>query len=338
MLKKILKYIKDLIKEEYKFILFLILLFIIFEYPVNYYIITGGGTSNIASRIKVEDSYSEKGSFNISFVEEIKGSVITYLISYLVPSWERESADLYKYSTKESLEDIEFRGNLDLIRANSNATYWAYKLAYKDVEKTNSKIYVITVFDGYETPLKVQDEILSIDGKSYDTIDEYKEYLQTRKENETVEVKVLRKNKEKTLKSKMHKYKDTLILGVGLQTVNEYKVDPKVSINFKKEESGPSGGLITTLEIYNRLTKKDITKGRKIAGTGTIEEDGLIGEIGGIEHKLLGADKAKVDIFLVPSGNNYKDAVKYKKEKKLKIKLIEVKTIEEAINKLSMEE
>ena len=95
--------------------------------------------------------------------------------------------------------------------------------------------------------------------------------------------------------------------------------------------------MITTLEIYNQLTKNDITKGKKIAGTGTIEEDGTIGEIGGVEHKLLGAETAKTDIFLVPSGKNYKTAVKYKKDKKLKIKLIEVKTINDAINKLNKE-
>jgi len=43
--------------------------------------------------------------------------------------------------------------------------------------------------------------------------------------------------------------------------------------------------------------------------------DGTIGEIGGIEHKILGASKDKADVFLAPSGKNYKDAKKYIKEK-----------------------
>ena len=115
--------------------------------------------------------------------------------------------------------------------------------------------------------------------------------------------------------------------------MDTYKTDPKVNIKFKSSESGPSGGLITTLEIYNQLTKKDITKGRKIAGTGTIESDGSIGEIGGVEYKILGASEDKVDLFLVPEGN-YKDALKYKKKHNLKIKLIKVKNIEDALNKL----
>lgn len=333
-MKKVISYVVDTIKEEYKFIIVLLLLFIIFEFPVNYYIIIGGGTSDVSSRIHVEDKYNSKGSFNISFVEELKGTILTYVLSYIVPSWEREDANLYKYNDKESIADIEFRGELDLAYSNANATYWAYTLASKDVKKLESKIYVITVYDKFKTDLKIGDQILSIDGNTYDNIDKYKEYMQTLNENDYVTVKVLRNNKEKEIKSKLYKYKDRLILGIGLQLINKYETDPKVSIKFKNSESGPSGGLITTLEIYNQLTKKDLTKGLKIAGTGTIEADGTIGEIGGVEQKLLGASQDNTDVFLVPEGN-YKDAVNYKKKHKIKIKIIKVKNIEDAIEKIN---
>ena len=325
-----MKKILNFIKEEYKFIIFLILLYIILNYPLNYYIVTGGGASDVSSRIEVTNKYKEKGSFNISYVTELQGTIFTYALSYIIPTWEREDANLYKYNDNESIDDIEFRSDLDLKTSNGTATYWAYKLAEKE-----AKLYVITVFEGYKTPLKVGDEVLSINDNSYKTVDEYRKYLQTLKENEIVTVKIKRKNKEKEIKSKMYKYKDRLILGVGLQFVREYSTNPEVKIEFKKSESGPSGGLITTLELYNQLTKKDITKGLKITGTGTIEEDGTIGEIGGVEHKLLGAYDAKSDVFLVPDGQNYKDAIKYKKDKKLKIKIIKVKTIDEALEKLS---
>ena len=88
------------------------------------------------------------------------------------------------------------------------------------------------------------------------------------------------------------------------------------------------------MEIYNQLTKKDITHGLKIAGTGTIEEDGSIGNIGGITYKLLGAESSHADYFLAPSGDNYKEALKYKKKKNLKIKIIEAKSIEAVLKKL----
>ncbi len=333
-MKKLARNTIELIKEEYKFLLFLILLYFILQVPLNYYIITGGGTSDISSRIEVKDAYKSKGSLNISYVTELPGTVMTYLLSYIIPTWERENANLYKYSKEESTADISFRNDLDLKTASSQATYWAYTLANKELIKTNSDLYVITIFEGYNTPLKVGDKIKSMDNYSYETIEEYRNYIQTKKENEEVTIKIERDNKTKEIKSKIYSYKDHLILGVGLQFLNEYKTDPKVKINFKARESGPSGGLITTLEIYNQLTKKDITKGLRIAGTGTIEENGTIGEIGGIEHKILGAENDNIDIFLVPSGNNYKTAKKYKKQKKLKMKLIEVKTIQDALIKL----
>ena len=334
MIKKIRTYIVNTIKEEYRFIIFLLILYIILQYPVNYYIITGGGTSDVESRINVKNKHKSNGSFNISYVSQLKGTIMTYGLSYIIPLWERENADDYKYTEKENISDIEFRSSLDLKTANANATYWAYKLANKKVEESSAKLYVITVSDKYKTNLKIQDEIKSIDNNSYNSIEEYRNYLQTKKGTDKVVIKIIRKNHEKEITSQLYKLKDRIILGVGLQFVREYKTTPKVEIKFKHSESGPSGGLITTLEIYNQLTKKDLTNGLKIAGTGTIEEDGTIGEIGGVEHKILGAESSKTDIFLVPSGKNYQQAVKYKKAKKLKIKLIEVKTIRDAIKKL----
>lgn len=334
-MKKVFTYIKETILEEYKFIIFLILLYIILQFPLNYYIVTGGGTSDVSSRIKVTNQHKSKGSFNISYVTELQGTILTYGLSYIIPTWEREDANLYKYSEKESIEDIEFRSDLDLLTSNGTATYWAYTKANKPIKEKTSKLYIITIFDGYETPLKVGDEVLSVNGNSYDTVNGYREYIQTLKENDEATIKIIRKNKEKEIKTKIYKTKDRLLLGVGLQFVREYETDPEVKIQFRSVESGPSGGLITTLELYNQLTKKDITKGLKITGTGTIEEDGSIGEIGGVEHKLLGAYKAKSDVFLVPDGQNYKDALKYKKDKKLKIKIIGVKTFDEALEKLN---
>lgn len=329
-----MKIIITFIKEEFKFILFLLLLYIVLQYPLNYYIVVGGGTSDVSSRIQVKDGYKHKGSFNISYVTEIKGTILTYAMSYIIPTWEREDANNYKYTESESLEDIEFRSDLDLLTSNGTATYWAYKLANKEIEEKSAQLYVIATFDEFPTSLHVGDEILSVDNHHFETVDEYRDYLQTKNEKEKVKVKIIRKKKEIEIETELSKEKDRIILGVSLQYVRTYKTNPKVNIQFKRSESGPSGGLITTLEIYNQLTKKDCTSGLKIAGTGTIEEDGTIGQIGGIEHKILGAESDKADIFLVPSGKNYKDAIKYKKDKKLKIKLVEVKNIEEAMKKL----
>lgn len=336
MLKKIYRYIKEFIREEYKFIIFVVSIFIILNIPLNYYIIVGGGISDASTRVDVSKKNNSKGSFNISYVTQLNGNILTYGLSYLIPTWEREDANNYKYDEKEDIKDIQFRSDLDLKTANGNATYWAYTLANKKIEETERHLYIIATYqDKYKTPFKVQDEIISMDNKKYDSVEEYSKYIQTKNVGDKIEVKIIRNKKEKTIYPQVYKKDEFKLLGVTLQYVKEYKTDPTVKIKFKNSESGPSGGLITTLEIYNQLTKKDLTKGKTIAGTGTIESDGRIGEIGGIEHKILGASQAKADIFICPSGNNYKDAEKYIKEKKIKIKLIKVNNIKDAINKLN---
>lgn len=334
MFKKIFDNIYDYIVSNFKFLVLLLFVYIICVFPVNYYIIIGGGISDIDSRVEVFNEYKSKGSFNISYVTEIRGRLGPYLLSYVIPDWERVSANDYKYDESESFEDIQFRSDLDLDSANDNAIMWAYKLASKDFLVTDTKIFVTTISKEFKNPFKVQDEILNINGKSYDSIASYQEYLQTLSKDDMVSVLVLRNNKEVSLDAKLYSYGDRLILGIGLGTDKDYKTDPKIKIKFKEDESGPSGGLITTLSIYDKLVKKDITKSLKIAGTGTIEEDGSIGEIGGVKYKLLGAIKDEADVFLVPKGENYDTCMEVLENKNSSIKVIGVSTIEEAIKVL----
>ena len=90
-----------------------------------------------------------------------------------------------------------------------------------------------------------------------------------------------------------------------------------------------------TLAIYNNLVAKDITNGKKIVGTGTIDDNGNVGSIGGVKYKLNGAVRSKADIFLVPSGENYEEAVKEAKRKKYSIKIVSVSTFDEALKKIT---
>ena len=155
--------------------------------------------------------------------------------------------------------------------------------------------------------------------------------------SDVLDVVVERNNKNKTIKTTIYNSKkdNRKITGIYINSINTYKTNPKVNIKFKNSESGSSGGLIETLDIYNKLVKEDITKGKKIAGTGEIDYDGNILSIGEVKYKLLGAVKENADIFIVPNGENYKTCIKVKKERKLKIKIIGVSTFEEALEKLN---
>lgn len=333
MLKKFYEKILNFIKSEYKYILFLIAFWVVCSWPVNYYIIIGGGISDISKRVVVEDGYQSKGSFNLSYVSELKGTTLSYLLSYVMPNWEKVSMDDYKYTTDEDYDDIEFRSELDLEYSNSNAIYYAYKLANKKCNIIDTKVYVIVTLDGYDNPLEVGDQLISINGKDCDNLEEFQNELQ-QIEDSKVTVTVLRDKKRVDLDCRLYLEDGRKLLGVALQSVSSYDTDPKVEFQFERNESGPSAGLVTTLSIYDQLIKKDLTKKMNIAGTGTIESDGTIGEIGEVEYKLLGAVDGGADVFLVPAGDNYETCLKVKKEKNLDIKLIPVKTIYDAVEKL----
>ena len=70
-----------------------------------------------------------------------------------------------------------------------------------------------------------------------------------------------------------------------------------------KGTGGPSGGLVFTLGIVELLTSQDLFKGRSIAGTGTIDVNGVVGSIGGVAEKLITARRAGATIFFAPLKN-----------------------------------
>jgi len=93
---------------------------------------------------------------------------------------------------------------------------------------------------------------------------------------------------------------------------------------------GPSAGLMFTLQIMDQLTDDEITKGHRIAGTGTIRQDGSVGPIGGIRQKVYAAIDAGAIAVLVPAAN-FDDAVEAAGDD---IRLVRVETIDDALTYL----
>ncbi len=90
---------------------------------------------------------------------------------------------------------------------------------------------------------------------------------------------------------------------------------------------GPSAGMMLTLGVYNRLSEEDITRGHRIAGTGTMSTDGTVGRIGGIKQKTIAAIGVGAEYLLVPEGD-FDAAVEAADGK---IEVIAVATIDEAL-------
>ena len=70
MLKKIYESIMEFILENKKEIIFFLSFYILMTYPLPYYILVSGGTIDVSDRVEIEEEYEQKGSFNLSYVNE----------------------------------------------------------------------------------------------------------------------------------------------------------------------------------------------------------------------------------------------------------------------------
>ncbi|MFV8187940.1 MULTISPECIES: S16 family serine protease [unclassified Streptomyces] len=109
----------------------------------------------------------------------------------------------------------------------------------------------------------------------------------------------------------------------------------KIKVTLKLADvGGPSAGLLFTLGIIDKLDGNgsggDLTGGRRIAGTGTIDDDGTVGAVGGVALKTQAAHRDGATVFLVPKAE-CSDA---KSELPKGLRLIPVKTLHGAVDAL----
>lgn len=335
MIKKQFDRFNIFLKDSYKEIIFIILFTFVLYFKLPCYIDSTGGAIDVSSRIEVADKYKSKGSFNMAFVHELPGRLIFVALAQINPNW-----DVVWYKDvlleNETKEDEFNRGRIMLNESFNNAIINAYELAGKSVKIKNEKLVVTFIVPESKNDLKTGDEIISINGNTVHSFAEITEEVSKYNFGDTLEIKIKRDDKEMTCHATLYKDGDDerKYIGMGVAVQTELETDPKIKLNYKDSETGPSGGLITALAIYDALTEEDLTHGLKIVGTGTMERDGSVDSIGGIKYKLAGAVKKKADIFLVPAGENYDEAVKIAKEKNYKIKIVPVKTLKDAVDYL----
>lgn len=331
MFNKIYENIKKFIKENYKTLLLYLILLIICTYRLPFYIYTGGGTIDLEKRIDLKGN--EKGSYNLAYVKQIYATIPTYLLSFVMDKWDVVKVSDLQIDNEEDVKDIDNREKLYLEEANNHAILNAYKLAGKTINMKESSYKVIYVNKDSDTNIIVGDKLLSVNGVKITNNLEYKKYLQTLDVGTKLEIKVERNNKEIDCYAILKEIDGEKIIGLYLVNIYDYELDPPINLKFKWNESGSSGGFMLSLAIYDRLVDDDLTKGRKIVGTGTIDANGNVGEIGGVKYKVLGASKEKADIFFCPK-ENYEEAINTKNKYNLKLKIVKVETLEEAINYL----
>lgn len=306
-------------------------LILLFQIKLPFYVNAPGGVIDTTNRIEYADKVSYQGSLNMLYVTEYVASIPFYLLSYVIPDWDLEKIEDSQISTNESVEEINTRNKVMLNNSIHNAIYVAYQASGKEVEIENMRYVVVGVTK--ENGLIVGDEVLSIDGEKIDGLEKIKSVIEKKEIGDQVFLKVKRGEKEKKVTLTIQEEEGKKVLGVVILTNCDLKMNPEISLKFRASEGGSSGGLMMALSIYSAISGKDILKGRNIAGTGTIDMEGNVGEIGGIKYKIIGAVKNKMDVILVPVAN-YEEAMKVKKEKKYSVEIKAVRTFEEAVDYL----
>ncbi len=295
-----------------------------------------GGLTDVSSFVEIEGSNDERGSFNSVYVTTFYPTTIfqDYILNGSVTNTVVDNSSENHLSNKE----------LTLMNTISHDASVAYSLitAYNKASESDNTIHLDYEYQGFTIyyykkglDFKVGDKIIAIDGISYKDVTQYKEaYL-----NQFIGTKftILREDSifeleltEKYFPKQGYIYYQTY----QMFNINYETSYPRINVS-PSGTGGPSGGLLQTLSVFNRLTSFDYSLGLKIAGTGTINLDGSVGSIGGIEQKIYTAYDNNVDIFFCPK-ENYEDALSaYNQLKnKEKMELVVVETFYEAISYL----
>lgn len=321
---------KKVIQENKFYIIFMVVLVAICHIQLPYYVNAPGGVIDISDRIQYDRAKNYEGSLNMLYVTEYVATIPTYLLSYVIPDWDLEDVESSQLSD-ETPEEIDMRNKVMLENSINNAKYVAYKAAGCQIEVKDLQNIVIGTT--LKNSFKIGDELLEIDGKQITTTNDIKELIDKKEVGKQVKVKIKRNHKEIEKRVEVKEADGKKVLGIVVITNYTYEMDPEVEFQFKKSESGSSGGLMMALSIYTALNEEDILKGRKIAGTGTIDINGQVGEIAGIKYKIMGAAKNKMDVVLVPTAN-YEEAIKVVKEKNYDMEIVKVENFADAINYL----
>jgi PDZ domain-containing protein len=145
--------------------------------------------------------------------------------------------------------------------------------------------------------IDVGDRIVGLDGKPVVKLSDIRDGIAAKKPGETVVVVVERGGRKLTRKVELTSGTTD---GVTKTLLGIAPVSVDITL---ADVSGPSAGLMFSLGIIDKLTPGFLTGGKNIAGTGTIDVDGTVGSIGGVQQKLFGARDAGAGWFLVPAAN-----------------------------------
>tara|TARA_B100000427_G_scaffold48551_1_gene36523 strand:- start:871 stop:1872 length:1002 start_codon:yes stop_codon:yes gene_type:complete len=301
----------------------------------DYYFMAPGPPYQWDIAIEGAESYDYEGNLYQLTVRRDEANYFTYV-------WAKvdNSVDLYsrevilpKGVTPQELSEISMQ---NMKTSENVAIAVALNLLDYEIETQGDGVLVVGIMDDSPVAGKLlkEDLIISINNEVIKSTTEFISLLRTYEIGDMVSIGLIRNDKEMSIQTKLIEhidYENEPMVGFLASTPNQRFVFP-ISVDIDTGNvGGPSAGLMMALNVYNSLTEYDITKGIKVAGTGTIEIDGSVGPVGGVKQKVIAAKNAGSTLILVPTAN-FDDVKSYIDED---TSIVSVDTFNEALNLIS---
>ncbi|MCS4488118.1 SepM family pheromone-processing serine protease [Streptococcus sciuri] len=317
--------------------------------PLPYYVEMPGGAFDIKSVLTVNGKEDhKKGSYNFVAVGVSQATLAQLLYALATPDAviETEQTMTGGYSNDDYIRINRFY----MESSQNTAIYQALKLAGKEVTMEYKGVYVLNVAHNstFRKVLQIADTVTAVNGKTFKNSKELIDYVAGLQLGDEVTIGYTSDGKHKTAKGSIIELSNGKH-GIGIGLTDHTEVNSSIKVKFSTDGfGGPSAGLMFTLAIYDQVSGDDLRAGRVIAGTGTIEPDGSIGDIGGAGLKVISAAQAGAKIFFVPNNpvdkavkkkdptakTNYEEAKQAAKRIGTDMKIVPVTTLKEAIDYL----
>jgi PDZ domain-containing protein len=227
----------------------------------------------------------------------------------------------------ESDEDYR-RRNLQLM---DQSTATAISVALEHVEVEEQPRVFITGYAA-DTPagevLEIGDRIVTIEEETVESTEDLAEVIDNHSPGDAVRVEVERGGEVHSYEVELvahEEFPDRPIIGIFVRDLPFWiEIDSGIV-------GGPSAGMMYSLGIIDVLTPGSLTNGAVVAGTGTVDVDGNVGNIGGVRQKVVASEAAGAEYMLLPEGN-YEAASSAPSRD---IELVPVATVDEALDFLS---
>ena len=225
----------------------------------------------------------------------------------LMTDWMNPEKAVYPYDSvyapETTQEENREEGQVDMVTSQDAATAAALRELGYEVTPV-IEVTAVTPDTPADGELQVRDILLEVGGIPIKSAEDVAKAVSEAPKGKPIPFKVKRGGKDgKIVETEIT---PTTIDGaqrVGIRIGIGYEFPIDVTVNISDNIGGPSAGLLFSLAIYDTLTPGSLTGDQIVAGTGTIDEKGKVGPIGGIQQKIVGARDDGAELFLVPPDN-----------------------------------